>query len=102
MLLYVQCVYSPVVRMVTFRNGFVALSQQGSVIREVFRCPDQVSPDYNPLKSVRARYRVTSRHRDPGSQQASVSDLRDFNPARLDLKLMSLLRDKSSPTCVIL
>ncbi|XP_061593628.1 NACHT domain- and WD repeat-containing protein 1 [Cololabis saira] len=101
-LLYVQCVYSPVVRMVTLRNGFVALSHQGSIIREVLCCPDHISSDYNPLKNIKAQYRVTSRPKDPDSQQRSVSDLRDFNPAQFDLKLMSMLKDKSSPTCVML
>ncbi|XP_070765714.1 NACHT domain- and WD repeat-containing protein 1 [Enoplosus armatus] len=101
-LLYVQYVYSPVVRMVTFRNGFVALSQQGSVIREVFRCPDHVSPDYNPLRNVKAQYRVTSREKNRGGQQASASDLQDFNPAQLNLNLMSMLRAKPSSACLIL
>ncbi|KAM6921186.1 NACHT domain- and WD repeat-containing protein 1 [Xenentodon cancila] len=101
-LLYVQSVCSPVVRMVTFRNGFVALSQQGSIIREVFHCPDHIGSNYNPLKNIKAQYRVTSRSKDPDSQHTSMSDLHDFNPAQLDLKLMSMLRDKPSPTCVML
>ncbi|KAM3619409.1 uncharacterized protein V6R79_007732 [Siganus canaliculatus] len=102
-LLFVQYVYSPVVRMVTYRNGFVALSQQGSVIREVFRCPDHISPDYNPLKHVKAQYRVTSRDKKQDGRQSSTSDLQDFNPAQLNL--MSMLRAKpSSPSsaCVLL
>ncbi|XP_008285789.1 NACHT and WD repeat domain-containing protein 1 [Stegastes partitus] len=101
-LLYVQYVYSPVVRMVTFRNGFVALSQQGSVIKEVFRCPDHISPDYNPLRNVKAQYRVTSREKSRDDKQDSVSDLQDFNPAQFNLNLMSMLRAKPSSTCVIL
>ncbi|XP_031731172.1 NACHT domain- and WD repeat-containing protein 1 [Anarrhichthys ocellatus] len=103
-LLYVQYVYSPVVRMVTFRNGFVALSQQGSVIREVFRCPDHVSPDYNPLRNVKAQYRVTSREKtNRVGQQSPGSDLQDYNPAQFNLNLMSMLRAKpSSSTCLLL
>ncbi|XP_072244931.1 NACHT domain- and WD repeat-containing protein 1 [Leuresthes tenuis] len=101
-LLYVQYVYSPVVRMVTFRNGFVALSQQGSVIREAFRCPDQISPDYNPLKNIKAQYRVTSRDKDQNSQQNSASDLKDFNPAQFNLSLPNMFGDKPSSTCTIL
>ncbi|XP_071342720.1 NACHT domain- and WD repeat-containing protein 1 [Trachinotus anak] len=101
-LLYVQFVYSPVVRMVTYRNGFVALTQQGSVIREVFRCPDHISPDYNPLRNVKAQYRVTSREKDRDGQQASMSDLQDYNPAQFNLNLMSMLRAKPSSACLIL
>ncbi|XP_036971746.1 NACHT domain- and WD repeat-containing protein 1 [Acanthopagrus latus] len=103
-LLYVQYVYAPVVRMVTFRNGFVALSQQGAVIKEVFRCPDHVSPDYNPLRNVKAQYRVTSREKTRDDQQSTASDLKDFNPAQFNLNLMGMLRSKpsSSSTCLIL
>ncbi|KAL7396393.1 hypothetical protein ABVT39_005119 [Epinephelus coioides] len=102
-LLYVQYVYSPVVRMVTYRNGFVALSQQGSVIREVFRCPDHISPDYNPLRNVKAQYRVTSRDKkNQEGRQSSGSDLQDYNPAQFNLNLMSMLRTKPSSTCLIL
>ncbi|XP_037624904.1 NACHT domain- and WD repeat-containing protein 1 isoform X1 [Sebastes umbrosus] len=100
-LLYVQYVYSPVVRMVTFRNGFVALSQQGSVIKEVFRCPDHISPDYNPLRNVKAQYRVTSREKKNRDGQQS-SGLQDYNPAQFNLNLMSMLRAKPSSTCLIL
>uniref|UniRef100_A0A8P4KHN5 NACHT domain-containing protein n=2 Tax=Dicentrarchus labrax TaxID=13489 RepID=A0A8P4KHN5_DICLA len=100
-LLYVQYVYSPVVKMVTFRNGFVALSQQGSVIKEVFRCPDHISPDYNPLRNVKAQYRVVSRDKNQGSQQCSLSDLQDFNPAQFNLNLMGMLRTKPSSTCIL-
>ncbi|CAJ1059601.1 NACHT domain- and WD repeat-containing protein 1 [Xyrichtys novacula] len=101
-LLFVQYVYSPVVRMVTFRNGFVALSQQGAVIREVFRCPDHVSPDWNPLRNVKAQYRVTSREKNRDGQQDSVSDLQDFNPAQFNLNLVSMLKAKPSTSCLIL
>uniref|UniRef100_A0A3Q3K829 NACHT and WD repeat domain containing 1 n=2 Tax=Monopterus albus TaxID=43700 RepID=A0A3Q3K829_MONAL len=101
-LLYVQYVYSPVIRMLTFKNGFVALSQQGYIIKEVFRCPDHISPDYNPLRNVKAQYRVTSREKSQGGQQSPVSDLQDFNPAQINLNLMSMLRAKPSSTCVIL
>ncbi|XP_039984385.1 NACHT domain- and WD repeat-containing protein 1 [Xiphias gladius] len=101
-LLYVQYVYSPVLRMVTFRNGFVALSEQGFVIREVFRCPEHIGPDYNPLRNVRAQYRVTSREKTRDDRQTSVSKLQDYNPAQFNLNLMSVLRAKPTPTCLIL
>ncbi|XP_030584090.1 NACHT domain- and WD repeat-containing protein 1 [Archocentrus centrarchus] len=101
-LLFVQYVYSPAVRMVTFRNGFVALTQQGSIIRQLFRCPDQISPDYNPLRSVKAQYRVTSREKNRDGQQTSGSDLQDFNPAQLNLNLVGMLKAKPSSACLIL
>ncbi|XP_067368271.1 NACHT domain- and WD repeat-containing protein 1 [Channa argus] len=101
-LLYVQYVYSPVVKMVTFRSGFVALSQQGFVIKQVFRCPDHISPEYNPLKNVKAQYKVTSRKKSPDSEHDSVCDLREYNPAQFSLNLMSMFRAKPSSTCVIL
>uniref|UniRef100_A0A665VJE0 NACHT and WD repeat domain containing 1 n=1 Tax=Echeneis naucrates TaxID=173247 RepID=A0A665VJE0_ECHNA len=101
-LLYVQLVYSPVARMVTYRNGFVALTQEGFVIKEVFRCPEYISPDYNPLRNVKAQYRVTSREKNRDGQGPSTSDLQDFNPAQLNLNLMSMLRAKPSPACLIL
>ncbi|XP_069578542.1 NACHT domain- and WD repeat-containing protein 1 [Brachyistius frenatus] len=101
-LLFVQYVYSPVVRMVPFRNGFVALTQQGSVIREVFRCPDHISPDFNPLRNIRAQYRVTSRSKDRDGRRPAESELQDFNPAQFNLNVMTMLRTKPSSTCVLL
>ncbi|XP_040039870.2 NACHT domain- and WD repeat-containing protein 1 [Gasterosteus aculeatus] len=102
-LLYVQYVYSPVVRMVTVRSGFVALSQQGCVIREEFRCPEHVSPDYNPLRNVKARYRITSREKTGQPvQQRPGSDLEHYNPALFNLDLVGRLREKPSSACLIL
>ncbi|KAK5869245.1 hypothetical protein PBY51_023979 [Eleginops maclovinus] len=102
-LLYVQYIYSPVIRMVTFRNGFVALSQQGSVIRELFHYPEVISPEYNPLRNVKAQYRVSSRaKKSQDGQQSSGSDLQEFNPAGLNLNLMSMLKAKPSSTCLLL
>uniref|UniRef100_A0A667Y128 NACHT and WD repeat domain containing 1 n=1 Tax=Myripristis murdjan TaxID=586833 RepID=A0A667Y128_9TELE len=99
-LLYVQYVYAPVMKMVTYRNGFVALSQQGFVIKEVFRCPEHVSLDYNPLRNVRAQYRVTSREKDQPGTETSMSNLQDYNPAQFNLGFM--LKTKPSTSCHIL
>lgn len=88
--------------MVTYRNGFVALTQQGAIIREVFRCPDHISPDWNPLRNVKAQYRVTSRDKNRDGPQNSVSDLQDFNPAQFNLNLVSMLKAKPSTSCLIL
>lgn len=101
-LLCVQFVHSPVVRMLTSRNGLVAVSRLGSVIRETFRCPDQISPDYNPLRNVKAQCRAASREKNRAGQQSCVSELRDFDPAQFNLNVLSTLRTKPSPTCVLL
>uniref|UniRef100_A0A3B4G6G6 NACHT and WD repeat domain containing 1 n=1 Tax=Pundamilia nyererei TaxID=303518 RepID=A0A3B4G6G6_9CICH len=101
-LLFVQYVYSPVVRMVTFRDGFVAITRQGAIIRELFRCPDHIGPDYNPVRSFRAQYRVTSREKDREGPQTSVSNLQDFNPTQLNLNLVGMFKAKPSSACVML
>lgn len=98
----VQYVYSPIVRMVTFRNGFVALSQRGVVVREAFRCPDRISPDYKPLRMLQAQYRVTSREQNQPHGQNRVTELQGFNPAQLNLNLTSMLTTKPSPSCSLL
>ncbi|XP_034036660.1 NACHT domain- and WD repeat-containing protein 1-like [Thalassophryne amazonica] len=85
-LLYVQYVYSPVVRMLTDGNGFMGLSQQGFIIKEAFHCPEHVSPNYNPLKNIKAQYRVTSREKAQDCGQMMVTDLQDlaqFTPSQL-------------------
>uniref|UniRef100_A0A3B3WR46 AAA+ ATPase domain-containing protein n=1 Tax=Poecilia mexicana TaxID=48701 RepID=A0A3B3WR46_9TELE len=97
-LLCVQFVYSPVVRMLTFRNGFVGLTLQGCVVQEAFRCPDRVDPDHNPLRNMKARYRVTSREKGG----AGRSDLQGFDPAQISLNLVSMLSSKPSSACVLL
>ncbi|KAM3876292.1 NACHT domain- and WD repeat-containing protein 1 [Diretmus argenteus] len=101
-LLYVQYVYAAVIKMVTYRNGFVALSQQGHLIKEVFRCPEHISPEYNPLRNVKAQYRVTSREKNQDSIQTSTSDLQSYNPAQFNLNFMSMLKNKPTTTCDIL
>eukprot|EP00066_Takifugu_rubripes_P010060 XP_003977567.2 PREDICTED: NACHT and WD repeat domain-containing protein 1 [Takifugu rubripes] len=101
-LLMVQYVYSPIVRMVTFRNGFVALSQCGAVIREAFHCPDHISPDYKPLKNVQAHYRVTSREQNQHPGPSHETNLQGFNPAQFNVNLLSMLKTKPSSTCMLL
>lgn len=98
----VQFVYSPIVRMVTFRNGFVGLSQRGAVVREAFHCPDHISPDYNPLRKVQAQYRVTSRQQNQHHRPKHATTLQGFNPAQLDLNLASTLTTRPSSSCTLL
>ncbi|CAL8310248.1 unnamed protein product [Lota lota] len=99
-LLYVQHLCSAALAMHTHRNGFVAVCQRGAVIREVFRCPERLAPEHNPLRNIRAQYRLTSRERAaPPPQTPSLAY--DFNPAQLNFNLMSLVRAKPSTTCVL-
>lgn len=88
--------------MVAFRNGFVALSQHGAVVREAFHCPDHISPDYNPLRTVQAQYRVTSREQNQHHRQNQGTNLQGFNPAQLNLNLASMLTSKPSSSCTCL
>ncbi|XP_054899849.1 LOW QUALITY PROTEIN: NACHT domain- and WD repeat-containing protein 1 [Poeciliopsis prolifica] len=101
-LLCVQFVYSPLVRMLTFRNGFVGLTLQGRVVQEAFRCPDRVDPDHDPLRNIKARYRVTSREKGGTDRRTCRSDPQDFNPAQISLNLLSMLSRKRSSACVLL
>ncbi|XP_054645596.1 NACHT domain- and WD repeat-containing protein 1 [Dunckerocampus dactyliophorus] len=97
-LLLVQYVGSMVVAMVTYRHGFVALAQCGVVIQEVFRCPECVGPEYNPLRTVKAQYRVTSTDQVCAGQRGGVSHLQDFNPAHFTLNCKA----QPSSTCILL
>ncbi|XP_015220730.2 NACHT domain- and WD repeat-containing protein 1 [Lepisosteus oculatus] len=60
-LLAVQYVYASVPEIVAWADGFVAISQLGFVIKERFRCPESIDPQYDPLRNVRAQCEVTSR-----------------------------------------
>lgn len=88
--------------MVAFRNGFVALSQRGAVVREAFHCPDHIRPDYNPLRTVQAQYRVTSREQNQHHRQNHGTNLQGFNPAQFDVNLAGMLTTKPSSSCTCL
>ncbi|KAM6945696.1 NACHT domain- and WD repeat-containing protein 1 [Aplochiton taeniatus] len=100
-LVFVQYVYAPVTKMLTYRNGFMAISQQGYVIKEVFRCPLNISEEYNPLRNVKGQYRVTSR-KTMASQNTTPTDLQDYNPAQFNLNFMGMLKTNHSGTCQLL
>ncbi|KAI4904217.1 hypothetical protein NFI96_031748, partial [Prochilodus magdalenae] len=100
-LLYIQYVYAAVIKITPFKDGFVAISQLGSFIREGFRCPDALTQGYNPLRNFRAHYRVTSREKTLDTPHTFLKG--DYNPAQFNF--MSLLKAKqssSSNTCVLL
>uniref|UniRef100_A0A673LBW1 NACHT domain- and WD repeat-containing protein 1-like n=1 Tax=Sinocyclocheilus rhinocerous TaxID=307959 RepID=A0A673LBW1_9TELE len=101
-LLYVQFVYSPVIKMMPHKDGFVAVSQHGSFIKEGFRCPDTLKPGYNPLRIFRAQYRVTSREKSLNAPHTVINELPDYNPAQFNFIGIGLMKSKPSNTCVLL
>uniref|UniRef100_A0A3P8ZG22 NACHT and WD repeat domain containing 1 n=1 Tax=Esox lucius TaxID=8010 RepID=A0A3P8ZG22_ESOLU len=100
-LLFVQYVYSPVTKMLSHRNGFVAISQQGHIIKEAFRSPVQVSPEYNPLRNVKGQYRVTSREKSVNSAHAAITEIPEYNPTQFNFMAL-MLKTKPSHTCQLL
>ncbi|XP_051531266.1 NACHT domain- and WD repeat-containing protein 1 [Myxocyprinus asiaticus] len=99
-LLYIQYVYSPVIKMMPHKDGFVAVSQHGSFIKEGFRCPDSLKPGYNPLQNFRAHYRVTSREKSLNAPHTVVNELPEYNPAQFSF--IGMMKTKPSNTCVLL
>lgn len=99
-LLYIQLVYSPVIKMMAHKDGFVAMSQHGSFIKEGFSCPDSIKPEYNPLRNFRAHYRVTSREKSPSVPHTVINDFQDYNPAQFNF--IGMMKSKPSNTCVVL
>ncbi|XP_067288484.1 NACHT domain- and WD repeat-containing protein 1 [Pseudorasbora parva] len=101
-LLYIQFVYSPVIKMMPHKDGFLAVSQHGSFIKEGFRCPDSVKPGYNPLRNFRAHYRVTSREKSLNAPHTEIKMLPDYNPAQFNFIGIGLMKTKPSNTCILL
>ncbi|KAJ8277483.1 hypothetical protein GJAV_G00075650 [Gymnothorax javanicus] len=89
-LLVVQYVYASVTKMVPFKDGFVAVSQLGQVIKETFRCPSQISAMYNPLQNIRAQCRIISMMKSSKSA------------AQKEKEAAPVLKAKSSHACVLL
>uniref|UniRef100_A0A4W4HRE4 NACHT domain-containing protein n=1 Tax=Electrophorus electricus TaxID=8005 RepID=A0A4W4HRE4_ELEEL len=79
-LLYIQYVYATIMKITPYKDGFVAISQHGSYIKEGFRCPDSLSPSYNPLRNFRAHYRVTSREKVLERPHSYLKGVHDYNP----------------------
>ncbi|XP_030640015.1 NACHT domain- and WD repeat-containing protein 1 [Chanos chanos] len=98
-LLCVQFVYSPVVRMMSYKDGFVAVSQSGCFVREGFRCPDNISREHNPLQNFRAHYTVKSRLKTQNPPH-TVIDTLDYNPAQFNFT--SVFKTQPSNTCSLL
>nr|XP_002663751.3 NACHT domain- and WD repeat-containing protein 1 isoform X2 [Danio rerio] len=101
-LLYIQYVYSPVIRMMPHKDGFVAVSQHGSFIKEGFRCPDSLKPGYNPLRNFQVHYKVTSRDKSLNVPHSVINELPDYNPAQFNFIGIGLIKSKPSNTCVLL
>ncbi|TSM94660.1 NACHT domain- and WD repeat-containing protein 1 [Bagarius yarrelli] len=99
-LLYIQYVYAPVIRITPYKDGFVAISQLGSFIKEGFRCPNTLTQDYNPLRNIRANYRVTSREKNQEAPHSVIPGFQNYNPAQFNF--MCVIKTKQSSTCVLL
>ncbi|XP_076880885.1 NACHT domain- and WD repeat-containing protein 1 [Brachyhypopomus gauderio] len=99
-LLYIQYVYATIMKVTPYKDGFVAISQDGSYIKEGFRCPDSPSPEYNPLRNFRARYRVTSREKILERPHSYLRGVQDYNPAQFNF--VNIFKTKQSNTCVLL
>ncbi|KAM9460844.1 NACHT domain- and WD repeat-containing protein 1 [Clarias gariepinus] len=99
-LLYIQYVYAAVIRITPYKDGFVAISQLGSFIKEGFRCPNTLTQGYNPLRNFRAHYRVTSRERSGEAPHSGITGLHNYNPAQFNF--MNIIKTKQSSTCVLL
>ncbi|KAG5850899.1 hypothetical protein ANANG_G00087280 [Anguilla anguilla] len=95
-LLVVQYVYASVTKILPFKDGFVAVSQLGHVIKERFRCPSHISAEYNPLQNIRGQYRVISRSSSPESP-ALTKEKEESRPIHLRVQ-----KTKSSHTCLLL
>uniref|UniRef100_A0A8C9V818 NACHT and WD repeat domain containing 1 n=1 Tax=Scleropages formosus TaxID=113540 RepID=A0A8C9V818_SCLFO len=96
-LLVAQYVYAPVTKILSYKDGFVAVSQLGQVIKEKFSCPKKVSLWHNPVKNIRAKYRVISRVRGYESQRSSNTATAEPKPHQLNVTKM-----KSLHTCNVL
>ena len=99
-LLYVQYVYAPIIKLLSHRSGFVAISQLGYIIKAGFHCPYKIRPEYNPLRNIKAQYRVTSREKNLENRDVVISKVPGYNPAQFDF--MGMLKSKTSSTCQLL
>ncbi|XP_042564938.1 NACHT domain- and WD repeat-containing protein 1 [Clupea harengus] len=99
-LLYVQYVYSPIIKMVAHKDGLVAVSQLGHFIKEGFRCPAELRPGFNPLQNLQAKFRVTSREKQLDPHHTVPKDTQVYNPTNVNF--MSMFKAKPSNTCVLL
>ncbi|XP_075681436.1 NACHT domain- and WD repeat-containing protein 1 [Rhinoderma darwinii] len=60
-LLAVQYVYATITRLVSTPDGFMGTTRLGYVIEVKFKCPQIVSPQYNPLQNIKATCTVKSK-----------------------------------------
>ncbi|KAL4634825.1 NACHT domain- and WD repeat-containing protein 1 [Arapaima gigas] len=91
-LLVAQYVYAPVTKILSYKDGFVAVSQLGQAIKERFSCPKKVSLWHNPVRNIRAKYRVISRAR--GCLQSSNAATTALEPHQ-----HNATKTKSARTC---
>ncbi|XP_041912488.1 NACHT domain- and WD repeat-containing protein 1 [Alosa sapidissima] len=93
-LLYVQYVYSPIVRMLTQKDGLVAVSQLGHLIKEAFRCPGEIRSNFTPLRKFQAQFRLMYRLKKLDPNVKLPGETQDNNEEKA--------KAKPSNTCILL
>ncbi|KAJ8374790.1 hypothetical protein SKAU_G00053700 [Synaphobranchus kaupii] len=95
-LLVVQYVYASVTQIVTLKDGLVAVSQLGHLIKERFCCPNRISVNYNPLQNIRGKYRVISKI-STSKKLVLTQNTEEGRPVHLTVH-----KTKSSHACLLL
>ncbi|XP_048108890.1 NACHT domain- and WD repeat-containing protein 1 [Alosa alosa] len=93
-LLYVQYVYSPIVRMLTQKDGLVAVSQIGHLIKEAFCCPGEIRSNFTPLRKFQAQFRLMYRLKKLDPNVKLPGETQDNNEEKA--------KAKPSNTCILL
>ncbi|XP_066491632.1 NACHT domain- and WD repeat-containing protein 1 [Tiliqua scincoides] len=76
-LLAVQFVHTNITKIMPTADGFVATTRLGYMVREKFRCPQPISPHYNPLCNIKATCRVKSRKNEGDNPEGQLGDQRN-------------------------
>uniref|UniRef100_A0A3B3RHF2 NACHT and WD repeat domain containing 1 n=1 Tax=Paramormyrops kingsleyae TaxID=1676925 RepID=A0A3B3RHF2_9TELE len=96
-LLVIQYVYAPVTRILPYKEGFVAVSQLGHVIKEKFQCPRQVNLQCSRLQHIQRQYKITRRERDPETPPSTTAKTTEQKSAQ-----PQLAKTTSLHTCCVL
>ncbi|XP_048831716.1 NACHT domain- and WD repeat-containing protein 1 [Brienomyrus brachyistius] len=96
-LLVIQYVYAPVTTILPYKEGFVAVSQLGHVIKEKFQCPRQVNLQDSRLQHFQRQYRITPREREPETLPSTTTKSTQQKSAQ-----PQLAKTKSLHTCCVL
>ncbi|XP_063311499.1 NACHT domain- and WD repeat-containing protein 1 [Pelobates fuscus] len=72
-LLAVQYVYATVTRIIPTTDGFIGTTRLGYIIREEFRCPEIISPQYNPIQNIKATCTLNSKKPKDRNHKAVIT-----------------------------